>query len=78
MFLRQWLSAWYIEALDDEAQLLLSEVVTNALVHADSDVDLRVRRYPRLLRVEVRDSDPHPAINVGKPGETQAEGGRGW
>ncbi|MFF9126563.1 SpoIIE family protein phosphatase [Streptomyces sp. NPDC014889] len=77
LFLREWLSAWYIEALDDDAQLLLSEVVTNALVHADSDVDLRVRRYPHHLRVEVRDSDPHPAINVGSPGEDQAEGGRG-
>ncbi|MFJ8604480.1 ATP-binding SpoIIE family protein phosphatase [Streptomyces shenzhenensis] len=75
--LRAWLSAWSLKALDDEAQLLLSEVVTNALVHADSDVDLRVRRYPHCLRVEVRDSDPHPAINVGRPGEAQAEGGRG-
>ncbi|MGW3953116.1 ATP-binding SpoIIE family protein phosphatase [Streptomyces sp. NPDC004752] len=77
LFLRAWLSAWYLKELDDEAQLLLSEVVTNALVHADSDVDLRVRRYPHHLRVEVRDSDPHPAINVGSPGEAQAEGGRG-
>ncbi|MFF0223517.1 SpoIIE family protein phosphatase [Streptomyces sp. NPDC004629] len=77
LFLRAWLSAWSLKALDDEAQLLLSEVVTNALVHADSDVDLRVRRYPHHLRVEVRDSDPHPAINVGRPGEAQAEGGRG-
>ncbi|KPI20523.1 serine phosphatase [Actinobacteria bacterium OK006] len=76
-FLREWLSAWNLEALDDEAQLLLSEIVTNALVHADSDVDLRIRRYPDYLRVEVRDSDPHPAINVGSPGEDQAEGGRG-
>jgi anti-sigma regulatory factor (Ser/Thr protein kinase) len=76
-FLRGWLSAWNLEALDDEAQLLLSEIVTNALVHADSDVDLRIRRYPDYLRVEVRDSDPHPAINVGSPGEDQAEGGRG-
>ncbi len=75
--LREWLSAWNLQALDDEAQLLLSEIVTNALVHADSDVDLRIRRYPGHLRVEVRDSDPHPAINVGSPGEDQAEGGRG-
>ncbi|MFJ8788727.1 SpoIIE family protein phosphatase [Streptomyces sp. NPDC102462] len=77
LFLRAWLAAWSLNALHDEAQLLLSEVVTNALVHADSDVDLRVRRYPHYLRVEVRDSDPHPAINVGRPGEAQAEGGRG-
>ncbi|MFE3410549.1 SpoIIE family protein phosphatase [Streptomyces mirabilis] len=76
-FLHTSLAEWNLSALDDEAQLLLSEIVTNALVHADSDVDLRLRRYPDYLRVEVRDSDPHPAINVGTPGEAQAEGGRG-
>lgn len=76
-FLHGWLNEWNLVAFDDEAQLLLSEIVTNALVHADSDVDLRLRRYPDYLRVEVRDSDPHPAINVGTPGEDQAEGGRG-
>ncbi|MEV5492598.1 SpoIIE family protein phosphatase [Streptomyces bobili] len=74
---REWLDDWELGAVDDEAQLLLSEIVTNALVHADSEVDLRVRRYPDCLRVEVRDSDPHPAINVGRPGEDQAESGRG-
>ncbi|MGW7648275.1 SpoIIE family protein phosphatase [Streptomyces bobili] len=76
-FLSEWLSAWRLEALDDDAQLMLSEIVTNALVHADSDVDLRIRRYPDFLRVEVRDSDPHPAINVGTLGEDHAESGRG-
>lgn len=76
-FLHGQLTEWNLVAFDDEAQLMLSEIVTNALIHADSDVDLRLRRYPDYLRVEVRDSDPHPAINVGTPGEDQAEGGRG-
>lgn len=75
--MREWLSDWDLAAVDDQAQLLLSEIVTNALVHADSEVDVRIRRYPDCLRVEVRDSDPHPAINVGRLGEAQAEGGRG-
>ncbi|MFE9728598.1 SpoIIE family protein phosphatase [Streptomyces sp. NPDC005794] len=45
-FLGEWPAAWNIEPLDDEAQLMLSEIVTNALVHAGSDVDLRIRGYP--------------------------------
>ncbi|WP_406490421.1 ATP-binding protein [Streptomyces sp. NBC_01604] len=70
-FLHGWLTEWNLVAFDDEAQLLLSEIVTNALVHADSDVDLRLRRYPDCLRVEVRDSDPHPAITSELPARTR-------
>ncbi|MFC5764901.1 ATP-binding SpoIIE family protein phosphatase [Actinacidiphila bryophytorum] len=76
-FLHGWLTAWSLGTVDDEAQLLLSEIVTNALVHADSDVDLRLRRYPGHLRVRSATANPHPAINVGTPGEDQAESGRG-
>lgn len=76
--LRSWLAAWHLSDLADTAELLASEVVTNALVHGDSDVHLLVRRYDTFLRVEVRDSDPRPAEPVTLPRvEDQAEGGRG-
>ncbi|MGW0086242.1 ATP-binding SpoIIE family protein phosphatase [Streptomyces sp. NPDC003393] len=76
--LRNWLAAWELSELADTAELLTSEVVTNALVHGDSDVNVHVRRYGTLLRVEVRDSDPRPAEPVTLPrAEDQAEGGRG-
>ncbi|MGP4003030.1 ATP-binding SpoIIE family protein phosphatase [Streptomyces sp. 8N706] len=76
--LQEWLDEWGLSAMADDAEMLTSELVTNALVHGDSDVDVRVRRYPRHIRVEVRDSTPHPAIPVTIPREEdQAEGGRG-
>ncbi|MDO0929637.1 serine/threonine-protein phosphatase [Streptomyces sp. TG1A-8] len=76
--LRKWLVAWELPELADTAELLASEVVTNALVHGDSDVNVYVRRYETCLRVEVRDSDPRPAEPVTLPrAEDQAEGGRG-
>jgi anti-sigma regulatory factor (Ser/Thr protein kinase) len=61
-----------------EAELLVSEIVTNGLVHGDSDVFLCVRRYSHTVRVEVRDSNPCPAHAIVLPGtEDEAEGGRG-
>jgi anti-sigma regulatory factor (Ser/Thr protein kinase) len=43
----------------DDVVLLVSELVTNCVVHADLDpgqeIDLRLLRRPRLVRVEVRD-----------------------
>lgn len=82
-FVRDWLRSRDLEPLTDELELLASEVVTNALVHGDTDVDVHVRGYPDRVRVEVRDSDPSPAVPIGNgsgPGTAQteeAEGGRG-
>jgi serine phosphatase RsbU (regulator of sigma subunit)/anti-sigma regulatory factor (Ser/Thr protein kinase) len=77
-FLREWLSVWELGPMTEPLELLASEVVTNALVHGDSDVDIHVRRYPERIRVEVRDSDPKPALPVGFPSaDDESEGGRG-
>ncbi|MGW2937754.1 SpoIIE family protein phosphatase [Streptomyces sp. NPDC001156] len=77
-FLTTSLGGWHLASLTDSAAVLASEVVTNALVHGDSDVDVCLRRYPDHLRVEVRDSDSHPAMLVDLgPDEAEAEGGRG-
>ncbi len=43
----------------DSAQLLVSEVVTNAIVHARSDVGLTVSVSGGEVRVEVSDHSPH-------------------
>jgi anti-sigma regulatory factor (Ser/Thr protein kinase) len=43
----------------DDVVLLVSELVTNCVVHADlgpgQEIDLRLLRRPRIVRVEVRD-----------------------
>jgi serine phosphatase RsbU (regulator of sigma subunit)/anti-sigma regulatory factor (Ser/Thr protein kinase) len=81
-FLGQVLHVWGLDGLLDALQLLASEVVTNALIHAHSEVDVRLREYPDRIRVEVRDSDPHPPVPVPEPEaeeaeEEPAESGRG-
>ncbi|MFJ4467358.1 SpoIIE family protein phosphatase [Streptomyces sp. NPDC089424] len=76
--IREWLDGWDLSGMADEEELLLSEVVTNGLVHGDSDVYVVVRKYPDRVRVEVRDSDPHRPRTVTMPRqEDEAEGGRG-
>lgn len=49
------LADWSLGDLCDEAALLVSEVVTNSVLHAGSTIDLTVRRRGEGIRVEVRD-----------------------
>lgn len=49
------LGEWHLEALEEVAALLVSEVVTNAVLHAGTDVTVAVRRSPESVRVEVAD-----------------------
>ncbi|WP_331772974.1 SpoIIE family protein phosphatase (plasmid) [Embleya sp. NBC_00888] len=73
---------WGLEALTEELELLVSEIVTNVLIHGQSAVDVRMRTYGDRLRVEVRDNEPHPPIpaailDTAETGDDQAESGRG-
>lgn len=70
--LRQWDCA---EALDEVA-LLVSEVVTNAVIHGGSDVDVAVRLLPDALRIEVIDSNDTVPLPVGAA-DLDDESGRG-
>lgn len=81
LFLRDLMERWdYTPALD-EMQVLASELVTNALIHAHSRVDLRLRKYSNRIRVEVQDSDPNPPVPTtlleDEIGNEDAENGRG-
>lgn len=63
------------DELTDIVALLVSEVATNALVHAEGDVQVRVVTRGDLLRVEVADESPlMPQPRAAGPME---EGGRG-
>ncbi|ELS57600.1 putative Regulator protein [Streptomyces viridochromogenes Tue57] len=53
--LRELLRHWGRPGRSDIAELLTSELVTNALVHTDHDAVLTVTVGPGGLRVEVRD-----------------------
>ncbi|MFF7970915.1 ATP-binding protein [Streptomyces sp. NPDC007905] len=53
--LRELLRHWGKPGRSDIAELLTSELVTNAIVHTDDDAVLTAVVSPRGLRVEVRD-----------------------
>src|SRR4051794_35016154 len=61
-FLTQVLGGWNCQSLVEDAVLCVSEVVANAVVHAETPCELVVTwRSPR-LRVEVHDDSPRSAI----------------
>lgn len=55
-FVAQHLQAWGLAELRDDAELLVSELVTNAVLHARAPVDLVIRRVRGTIRVEVFDA----------------------
>ncbi|PYC68433.1 histidine kinase [Streptomyces tateyamensis] len=73
-FVRETLHEWGLAALADQAELLTSELVTNALVHAGAPTQLRLFRN-QALTVEVSDVDGH-APRLRRALEDD-EGGRG-
>ena len=58
---RRALRAWDLDALVDTAQLLTSEVATNAVLHARTDFEVRVERRGDRVRVSVLDGSPRRA-----------------
>ncbi|WP_225847489.1 SpoIIE family protein phosphatase [Streptomyces sp. HPF1205] len=83
-FVRGRLCEWGLgdpTGLADDLELITSELVTNALIHAGSDVDLRLRVHGDRVRLEVRDSDSDPpvptAYSLTEEGSARAEHGRG-
>ncbi|MBN0043720.1 PAS domain S-box protein [Streptomyces actuosus] len=74
-FLRKALTAWNCAMDPDDALLLLSEILTNAVQHAEGPIALRLRRTATELTVEVSDRSPHlpqPRLAAG-----DEESGRG-
>ena len=60
------------------AELLVSELVTNAVVHAASHVDVEVERDDTGVLVRVRDADTGPLVMRAGGGSELDEGGRGF
>ncbi|MFE1922836.1 ATP-binding protein [Streptomyces asoensis] len=74
--LRELLRDWGRPGRSETAELLTSELVTNALVHTDDDALLTATVSASGLRVEVRDSAAHrPRPRV--PAADEATHGRG-
>jgi len=75
VFVRKWLHACGADRFFDEASLIVTELATNAVLHADSPYEVRLSRSGGGVRIEVADSDvgtPEP-----QPFSAVAESGRG-
>lgn len=72
---RARLSAWDLGGLSDVAELLVSELVTNALCHAAGTVRLSLSFEDGLLRCEVEDADT--TVPQVRDVKMYDEGGRG-
>jgi DNA-binding NarL/FixJ family response regulator len=74
-FTRTVLSEWQVAEVLDDAMLVVSEMVTNAVTHAASECELRVSVSPTIVRIEVVDAGtgtPEPL-----PPSATRGGGRG-
>jgi hypothetical protein len=63
--------AWTVaEPLRHDAALAVSELVTNAVLHAGTPLTVQIRQLGAGLRVEVHDGDPHlPIVDAARPEE---------
>ncbi len=74
-WVRERLAAWAMEPATEVAELLTSELVTNALRHAAGPVELTVLRLDEIVTLAVSDaSTPLPRL---RPVSDADEGGRG-
>jgi anti-sigma regulatory factor (Ser/Thr protein kinase)/anti-anti-sigma regulatory factor len=78
-FVREVCRSWHLALPDatvmDRAVLLANELVTNAIVHAHTEIRLRLELRGDRLHIAVRDGSPGFLQLV--PPDWQAEGGRG-
>jgi anti-anti-sigma regulatory factor len=68
--------AWNVQHLADDAELIVSEIVANAVQHAGGPVDLLLTRRTRYLHMSVRDRSTVPPVRS-TPDPESLMGGRG-
>jgi anti-sigma regulatory factor (Ser/Thr protein kinase) len=72
----QQLISWDLDELADDARLVVSELLTNAALHAKPPIQMRLVRIPGGVRIEVSDgSREMPLLIRASPDVTT---GRGW
>jgi anti-sigma regulatory factor (Ser/Thr protein kinase) len=74
-FVGDTLRRWGLESLVADAMLLTSELVTNSVLHADSDVTVTVAVADGMAEVGIADGSD--VLPTQRTGSAQSEGGRG-
>lgn len=85
-FVAATLAAWQLDQLEEVACLLVSELVSNVVLHAATELDLHIRRSDGRVRVEVHDGDVRlperkfysPTSTTGRGLVFLAELAQGW
>jgi anti-sigma regulatory factor (Ser/Thr protein kinase) len=70
------LDDWGQSDLTDDARLVVSELLTNAALHAKPPIKLRLARLPSGVRLEVSDGSPDLPLKVRAGADVMT--GRGW
>ena len=74
-FVETTLADWDVHDPLEVVKLLVSELVTNAVVHAGSDAEVVVRLTATTLHIEVLDNSPAlPVVRQPAPGDTSGRG----
>lgn len=73
-----WVREWDLTTLVDDVELVASELLTNAILHAGGDVDVVIQRCHPGVRIVVRDGRPDlvPALQeppIGRMGDDELE-----
>ncbi|MDQ1438894.1 MAG: hypothetical protein QOK43_2523 [Acidimicrobiaceae bacterium] len=74
-FVRDVLYRWRVMVGDEVVLLCTDELVTNAIVHVGSDVELVMRNGGGVVRIEVHDRSPRPPLR--RVPDEDEESGRG-
>jgi anti-sigma regulatory factor (Ser/Thr protein kinase) len=74
-FVRAVLHAWDDDEIGSTAEIVASELATNALQHAHSPFRISISRFPGVIRIAVRDTSFDPPEHVRD--DARHDGGRG-
>jgi anti-sigma regulatory factor (Ser/Thr protein kinase) len=74
-FVRETMSAWGLDDVDQVAELLIDELVGNVVRHVGSPMEVRASLQPVSIRIEVDDASTEPPIR--RHPDQRDEHGRG-
>jgi anti-sigma regulatory factor (Ser/Thr protein kinase) len=73
-FVTAWVERWGFDQLSGDASLLTSEMLSNAVIHARTPIELRVHQLAEGVRIEVRDGAEYGIVPPRKGEGPQARG----